>query len=86
MLNGFILVDDIVRQEEYTSAGIYIGENNKDIAPVVGTIIASHGAEDSQVVVGDKVLFKEKASIPVIIDGKKLNVIDEKSLMGIIRG
>ena len=77
--------------EEKTSGGIIIPETAKE-KPAHGKVVAvGDGAKDEngkripmELKVGDKVLFGKWAGTEVEIDGKKLMIMKESDVMGVM--
>jgi len=86
MLNGFVLLTDIVKQDasEFSEGGIYTGEDKDRKYPAVGTVLASCVAMETGVEDGMKVVFMYNASTPFVLDGKQYSMIGEKALMGFV--
>ena len=82
---------EAIEQEAKTAGGIYIPDTAKE-KPVIGKVLyAGEGYRDESgkvtsmtVKVGDKVVFGKWAGNEVTIDGKKLIVMKESDVMGII--
>jgi chaperonin GroES len=78
-------------QEEKTASGIYIPETAKE-KPQEGTVIAAgEGRRDDDgeriamdVKVGDRVLFAKYAGTEIKLDGKKLLIMKEADILGIL--
>ncbi|MBW4437227.1 MAG: co-chaperone GroES [Pleurocapsa minor GSE-CHR-MK-17-07R] len=78
-------------QEEKTASGIYIPETAKE-KPQEGTVIAAgEGRRDEDgeriamdVKVGDRVLFAKYAGTEIKLDGKKLLIMKEADILGIL--
>jgi chaperonin GroES len=89
-LGGRVLIDPI-EQEETTSGGIILPETAKE-KPQEGKILAvGPGDRDDEgkrialdVKVGDKVLFAKYSGTEVKMDGKKLLILRESDILGII--
>lgn len=86
MLNGFVLLTDIIKQEqsEYSDGGIYKGEDTERKYPAVATVLSSCVAMETGVEDGMKVVFMYNASTPFMLDGKEYRMIGEKALMGFV--
>jgi len=86
MLNGFVLLTDIVTQDpsELSEGGIYMGEDTSKKYPAVGTVLSSCVAMETGVENGMKVVFMYNASTPFVLDGKTYRMIGEKALMGFV--
>ena len=89
-LGGRVLIDPI-EQEETTAGGIILPETAKE-KPQEGKILAAGpGDRDDDgkrvpmdVSVGDKVLFAKYSGTEVKMDGKKLLILRESDILGII--
>jgi chaperonin GroES len=89
-LGGRVLIEPI-EQEETTSGGIILPETAKE-KPQEGKVLAvGPGERDDDgkrialdVKVGDKVLFAKYSGTEVKMDGKKLLILRESDLLGII--
>jgi chaperonin GroES len=89
-LGARVLVEPI-EQEEVTPAGIVLPETAKE-KPQQGTVLAvGPGDRDDKgnripmdVKVGDKVLFAKYAGTEVKMDGKKMLILRESDLLGIL--
>jgi chaperonin GroES len=89
-LGGRVLIEPI-EQEEMTAGGIILPETAKE-KPQEGKILAvGPGDRDEDgkrialdVKVGDKVLFAKYSGTEVKMDGKKLLILRESDLLGII--
>ncbi len=89
-LGGRVLVEPI-EQEEVTSGGIVLPETAKE-KPQQGKILAAGpGDRDDEgkripmdVKVGDTVLFAKYSGTEVKMDGKKLLIMRESDLLGIL--
>ncbi len=89
-LGARVLVEPI-EQEEVTPAGIVLPETAKE-KPQQGTVLAAGpGDRDDKgnripmdVKVGDKVLFAKYAGTEVKMDGKKLLILRESDILGIL--
>jgi chaperonin GroES len=89
-LGGRVLVEPI-EQEEVTAGGIVLPETAKE-KPQQGKILAAGpGDRDEQgkripmdVKVGDTVLFAKYSGSEVKMDGKKLLIMRESDLLGIL--
>jgi chaperonin GroES len=89
-LGGRVLIVPI-EQEELTAGGIILPETAKE-KPQEGKILAvGPGDRDDQgkriamdVKVGDKVLFAKYSGTEVKMDGKKLLILRESDILGII--
>lgn len=86
MLNGFVLLGDIIKQEkgEFTEGGIYTGKDKEAKFPAVGTVIATAVKMETGVEDGDQVVFMYNSSTDLTVDGKKFRMIGEKSLIGVV--
>lgn len=95
MLNGFVLIGNVVKQDELSDGGIYTGKKAAEDSPVTGEVISIPmnfenenfgipATEDSECPVkkGDKVMFKIQASSPIKIDNAIYYLIGYKSLIG----
>ena len=82
---------ELIEQEEKTAGGIYIPDTAKE-KPSQGMVIAvGLGSKDDKgnripvdVKVGQKVLFGKWAGTEVNINGKKLMVMKETDIIGVI--
>lgn len=82
-----------IEQEEQTSSGLFLPETAKE-KPQQGTVLAvGLGKKDDDgdripmdVSEGDKVLFAKYAGTEIKIDGKKLLIMKESDILGIIEG
>jgi chaperonin GroES len=89
-LGGRVLIEPI-EQEETTAGGIILPETAKE-KPQEGKVLAvGPGERDDEgkrialdVKVGDKVLFAKYSGTEVKMDGKKLLILRESDLLGII--
>ena len=89
-LGGRVLIDPI-EQEEMTAGGIILPETAKE-KPQEGKILAvGPGDRDDEgkripldLKVGDKVLFAKYPGTEVKMDGKKLLILRESDVLGII--
>ena len=89
-LGGRVLIDPI-EQEEMTAGGIILPETAKE-KPQEGKILAvGPGDRDDEgkripldLKVGDKVLFAKYSGTEVKMDGKKLLILRESDVLGII--
>jgi chaperonin GroES len=78
-------------QEEQTASGLFIPETAKE-KPQQGNILAAgEGRRDDDgkripmdVKAGDKVLFAKYAGTEIKIDGKKLLIMKESDILGIV--
>jgi chaperonin GroES len=88
---GNRLVIDPIEQEEITAGGIVLPETAKE-KPQQGLIVAAGpGDRDEdgkrismEVKVGDKVLFAKYAGTELKLDGKKLLILRETDILGIV--
>jgi chaperonin GroES len=88
---GNRVVVEPIEQEEVTAGGIVLPETAKE-KPQQGMILAAGPGErdeegkriDMDVKVGDKVLFAKYAGTELKLDGKKLLILRETDLLGII--
>lgn len=82
---------ELIEQAEKTAGGIYIPDTAKE-KPSQGKVVAvGEGARDEKgqripmdVKVGQTVLFGKWAGTEVTIDGKKLLIMKESDIMGVI--
>jgi chaperonin GroES len=89
-LGGRVLVEP-VEQEEITAGGIILPETAKE-KPQEGKILATGPGERDEdgkriamdVKVGDKVLFAKYSGTEVKMNGKKLLILRESDLLGIL--
>jgi chaperonin GroES len=85
------VVVEPIEQEEITSSGLYLPETAKE-KPQQGNVIAVGPGgrnEDGErivmdVSVGDRVLFAKYAGTEIKIDGKKLLIMKESDILGIV--
>lgn len=90
---GDRVVVEPIEQEEMTASGIILPETAKE-KPQKGTIVAAGpGARDEDgdrialdVKVGDVVLYAKYAGTEFKVDGKKMLILKESDLLGIIEG
>ena len=88
---GNRLVVEPVEQEEVTASGLVLPETAKE-KPQQGLILAAGPGERDEdgkriamdVKVGDKVLFAKYAGTELKLDGKKLLILRETDILGII--
>ncbi len=88
---GNRVVIEPIDEDEKTAGGIYLPENAKE-KPQRGTVLAiGPGERDDagkripmDVAAGDQVLFAKYAGSEIKIDGKKLLIMRESDLLGII--
>ncbi len=89
-LGDRVLIEPI-EQEEQTASGLFIPETAKE-KPQQGNILAvGEGRRDDDgkripmdVKAGDKVLFAKYAGTEIKVDGKKLLIMKEADLLGIV--
>jgi len=89
-LGGRVLVEPI-EQEEVTAGGIVLPETAKE-KPQQGKVLAAGPGERNDkgervamdVKVGDVILFAKYSGTEVKIDGKKLLIMRESDLLGIV--
>ena len=89
-LGGRVLIEPL-EQEEMTAGGIILPETAKE-KPQEGKVLAiGPGERDDQgnrialdVKVGDRVLFAKYSGTEVKMDGKKLLILRESDILGII--
>jgi len=89
-LGGRVLIEPL-EQEEVTAGGIVLPETAKE-KPQQGKVLAAGpGDRDDEgkripmeVKVGDKVLFAKYSGTEVKMDGKKLLIMRESDLLGIL--
>jgi chaperonin GroES len=89
-LGGRVLIEPL-EQEEMTAGGIILPETAKE-KPQEGKVLAiGPGERDDQgkrialdVKVGDRVLFAKYSGTEVKMDGKKLLILRESDVLGII--
>lgn len=89
-LNGFVLVDNIVKQDTVSGGGIYMGEADGKFSPAQGTVAVKpttteEGTQSANLVKGDIVLFLPGAIKTLNLEGRAYGLIPEKSLIGTIR-
>lgn len=90
---GDRLLVEPIEQEEQTASGLFIPETAKE-KPQQGNVIAvGEGRRDDDgkriemdVKAGDKILFAKYAGTEVKMDGKKLLIMKESDVLGIIEG
>jgi chaperonin GroES len=91
-LNDRIVVEPL-EQEEQTSSGIFLPETAKE-KPQQGKVVAAGpGARDEDgnrmaldVQVGDIVLFAKYAGTEIKLDGKKVLIMKESDVLGVVEG
>ena len=91
-LGGRVLIEPI-EQEEMTAGGIILPETAKE-KPQEGLILAvGPGERDEEgkriameVKVGDKVLFAKYSGTEIKMEGKKLLIMRESDLLGLLEG
>ena len=91
-LGGRVIVEPI-EQEEMTAGGIILPETAKE-KPQEGLILAvGPGERDEEgkriameVKVGDKVLFAKYSGTEIKMEGKKLLILRESDLLGLLEG
>jgi chaperonin GroES len=91
-LNDRIVVEP-TEQEEQTASGLFLPETAKE-KPQQGKVIAAGpGARDEDgkrmaldVNVGDTVLFAKYAGTEIKLDGKKLLIMKESDVLGVVLG
>jgi chaperonin GroES len=89
---GDRVIVEPLEQEEKTASGIYIPETAKE-KPQEGLILAvGEGRCDEEgdripmdVKAGDRVLFAKYAGTEVKVDGKKLLIMKEADILGILQ-
>ncbi len=89
-LGGRVLIEPI-EQEEVTSGGIVLPETAKE-KPQQGKVLAAGPGDRNEkgeriamdVKVGDTVLFAKYSGTEVKMDGKKLLILRESDLLGIV--
>jgi chaperonin GroES len=89
---GDRVIVEPLEQEEKTASGIYIPETAKE-KPQEGLILAvGEGRRDEEgdripmdVKAGDRVLFAKYAGTEVKVDGKKLLIMKEADILGILQ-
>jgi chaperonin GroES len=89
---GDRIIVEPLEQEEKTASGIYIPETAKE-KPQEGTVLAvGEGRRDDDgkriemdVKAGDRVLFAKYAGTEVKIDGKKLLIMKEADILGVLQ-
>jgi chaperonin GroES len=89
---GDRLIVEPIEQEEQTTGGILLPETAKEKPQQGNVIAAGDGRRDDDgeripmdVSVGDKVLFAKYAGTEIKIDGKKLLIMKESDVLGIIQ-
>lgn len=90
---GDRVVVEPVEQDETTTSGLLLPETAKE-KPQNGVILAAGlGRRDEDgdriemdVQVGDKVLFAKYAGTEIKLDGKKLLIMKESDILGVIEG
>ncbi len=88
---GNRVVVEPTEQEDVTASGIYVPDSAKE-KPQQGVVLAAGpGDRDDKgnrialdVKVGDKVLFAKYAGTELKLDGKKLLILRETDLLGIV--
>jgi chaperonin GroES len=91
-LNDRIVVEPL-EQEEQTSSGIFLPETAKE-KPQQGKVVAAGpGARDEDgnrmaldVQIGDIVLFAKYAGTEIKLDGKKVLIMKESDVLGVVEG
>ncbi len=89
---GDRVIVEPLEQEEKTASGIYIPETAKE-KPQEGLVLAvGEGRRDEEgkrvemdVKAGDKVLFAKYAGTEIKIEGKKLLIMKEADILGILQ-
>jgi chaperonin GroES len=89
---GDRVIVEPLEQEEKTASGIYIPETAKE-KPQEGLVLAvGEGRRDEEgkrvemdVKAGDKVLFAKYAGTEIKIEGKKLLIMKETDILGILQ-
>lgn len=74
------------KAEEVTAAGIFIPDSAKE-KPLKGTVIAcGNGTKDEEMLVkvNDVVLYGKYAGTEVNVDGKKLLMMRQSDIMGVV--
>lgn len=86
MLNGFVLMGDIIKQEpdELSEGGIYTGKDKDRKFPAVGKVISVAAKMETNIAKGDQVVFMYNSSTSLTIDDKEFRMIGEKSLIGVV--
>ena len=91
-LGDRVLVEPI-EQEEITASGIFIPETAKEKPQQGNVLAAGEGRRDDDgkripmdVKVGEKVLFAKYAGTEIKLDGKKLLIMKESDILGIVVG
>ncbi|MCD6435168.1 MAG: co-chaperone GroES [Clostridiales bacterium] len=69
--------------EEKTKSGILLSGQAKE-KPQVATVLAVAN-DDMEVKVGDKVVFSKFSGTEIKIDGEEYTIIDEESLLAVIK-
>ena len=90
---GNRVVVEPIEQEDVTASGIVLPDTAKE-KPQQGMILAAGPGErdddgkriEMDVKVGDKVLFAKYAGTELKLDGKKLLILRETDLLGIVVG
>lgn len=90
---GNRVVIEPIEQDEVTASGIVLPDTAKE-KPQQGMVLAAGPGERDEdgdriamdVKVGDKVLFAKYAGTELKLDGKKLLILRETDLLGIIEG
>lgn len=88
---GDRLLVEPIEQEEQTASGLFIPETAKE-KPQQGNVLAVGAGRrdddgkriDMDVKAGDKVLFAKYAGTEVKMDGKKLLIMKESDVLGIL--
>jgi chaperonin GroES len=80
-----------IEQEEQTATGLFIPETAKEKPQQGNVLAAGEGRRDDDgdripmdVKVGDKVLFAKYAGTEIKLEGKKLLIMKESDLLGIV--
>jgi chaperonin GroES len=88
---GNRVVVEPIEQEDVTASGIVLPDTAKE-KPQTGTVLAAGPGDRDEdgnriamdVKVGDKVLFAKYAGTELKLDGKKLLILRETDLLGIV--
>lgn len=83
-VNGFVLMKDLVKQDQYSDGGIYVGAAEERESPAQATVVCAPEDSETGVQSGDTVLVMPKAVQTLKLDGSVYYLIGEKSLIGII--
>jgi chaperonin GroES len=88
---GDRVVVEPIEQEDMTASGLFLPETAKE-KPQQGKVVAAGRGRrddsgkliDMDVAVGDKILFAKYAGTEIKLDGKKLLIMKEADILGIL--